>query len=246
MTANINAQFAKLRILRCSGFIKINIMIGFLFLLLPLAFGNDQSMHYVKEFVGGLDSSKISYCENKYATICFTPATTAADGIAKQWACMKQKMAQDSACIQAYKIRELTYYPATEIKNDGKISVFYITTLADDVNVFYIVDADGRLIALTDDLDLNKNKNYRELKQQFPNVAFTNFIYWEKINENLFPRSYILPNHIQQLVFRQALKDGYCVACKTVGIADVAYRFNAHGAYLGVKLLNVTGVKEKA
>ncbi len=220
---------------------KKRIIILSLFLLAPLAFGSNSHIQYAREFVGGLNISQITSCEKQYENDCRTVnAKTAMDGVSQQWRCMERKMAKNKFCAQASKIRQLTFYPATDIRKYGLIAVFDITTLADGINTYYMVDTHGSLISLDSDLNLGDNKNYFLLKKKYPGIALTKFLYWTKVNENLFPKSHTLPNKNQQLIFRQELRDGECVACPRIGIADIAYEFDQYGVYLRSKLLKIT------
>ncbi len=153
---------------------------------------------------------------------------------------IEEKMAKDKSCIQASKIRQLTSYPATNIQKYGSVTVFEVITIADGINIFYMVDTKGGLISLDSDLNLKANKKYSILKKKYPDITLTKFLYWIKINENLFPKSQILINKNQQLIFQQELLDGECVACPRIGIADIAYEFDQNGVYLGSKLLKIT------
>lgn len=208
----------------------------YLYLLPLLAFANNNSSQYVSEFVGGLNISQIKSCETKYKKACpIVNAKTAVEWISEEWSCVEKKMAMDKICIQASKIRQLTSYPATELRKSKHVSIFTITTLADAQTIFYIVDAKGKLMHLSDDLDLSVDKNYLSLKKRYPNIALTNFIYFD-----LYPKSRMLSNKHQQLIFRQELRDGACVGCSTIGIADIAYEFDQYGVYVHRKLHKIT------
>lgn len=193
----------------------------------------------VPEFLGGLNVSQIIKCEKIYSKVC--PAGKSIMS-AEQWACIEKKMAKDKRCIQASKIRRLTGYPATELKKYGPVTVFSFTTIADGIDVFYMVDSKGQLIPLHTSMDLGGVNHFAELKKSYPEVALTGFLYWTKINENLFPKNRILPNSNQQLLFKQELRSPDCVACAKVGVVEMAYEFNAKGAYLYAKPLSITPV----
>ena len=94
--------------------------------------------------------------------------------------------------------------------------------------IYYIVDTKGHLITRNTDLNLIQNESYLALKKKYPNIVLTSFLYWTKVNEDLFPKSHFLPGNEQQL--------------QTVGVADVAYEFDQHGGYIDSGLLKVTPV----
>ncbi len=213
--------------------IKSIILFFSLFIISSLAFAKQNNIQFVPEFVGGLNVSQINACENKYAKICPHASQFSS--------CIEKQMAKDKSCIQALKIRQLTA-PATEMRKYGKITVFYTTSLGDDIDTYYMVDTKGNLISLDTNLNLNSNKDYLLLKQKYPNTILTDFLYWTKANEDLFPKSQMLGNKDQQLIFRQDLQDGECVACKKIGVADIAYEFNQKGGFIRSKLLKITAV----
>ena len=54
-----------------------------------MAFGNNNDIQYVQEFVGGLNISQITSCEKKYEKLCpVVNAETALQGISQQWSCI--------------------------------------------------------------------------------------------------------------------------------------------------------------
>ncbi len=223
---------------------------------MPETASQDGQITYIPEFVGGLNLSQIIHCEHKYQKSCadvtaklirekagITQALHASQRCDCGWGpCIDKKINQDKFCAQASLINQLAYYPlpSTEIKKYGPIAVFYTTSIADAQQSYYMVDTKGRLISLATDFDLSANKNYLRLKKKYPNIALTTSPYWIKVNENLFPKSHILSNKKQQLIFKQALKDSDCVACPMIGRADIAYEFDQKGVYLRSKLLTVT------
>lgn len=193
----------------------------------------------VPEFLGGLNVSQIIKCEKIYSKVCPAGKTVMS---AQQSACIEKKMAKDKRCIQASKIRQLIGYPAMELKKYGPVTVFSFTTMADGIDVFYMVDSKGQLIPLNTSMDLSKEKNFSSLKEKYPEIALTGFLYWTKINEDLFPKTRILPTKNQQLLFKQELRSPDCVACPKVGVVEMAYEFNSKGAYLHAKPLSITPV----
>lgn len=213
--------------------IKLIILFFSLFIISSLAFAKQNNIQFVPEFVGGLNVSQISACENKYAKTCPHASQFSS--------CIEKQMAKDKSCIQALKIRQLMV-PATEMRKYGKITVFYTTSLGDSIDTYYMVDTKGNLISLDTNLNLNSNKDYLLLKQKYPNITLTNLLYWTKTNEDLLPTSQKLSNQGQQLIFKQDLQDGECVACKKIGVADIAYEFDQKGKFIRSKLLKVTAL----
>jgi hypothetical protein len=220
---------------------NINKIFGLsLCLLTTAAFANNNSPQPIPAFAGGLNISQITDCETHYKKTCpIINAKTAMDGIAQQEPCIEKKMMLNKSCAQASAIRKLTSYSPTKIKKYGSVVVFYTTSLADGIDTYYIVDTAGNLIKLNDKIDLNQNKQYLQLKQKYPNIALTSFLYWTKINEDLFPKNHLLANKNQQLIFKQDLRDDNCLRCKRIGFANVAYEFNPHGVFLASKVLKV-------
>ncbi len=210
------------------------------FFLSTTVFADNDAIKFVPEFVGGLNISQIKSCEIKYSKLC--PLKKSIMNT-QQWPCIEKKMAQDKSCIQAGKIRELTGYPAIKFNQYGSVTVFTFTTIADGVDVFYMVDTKGQLIPLDTEIDLSQNSQYATLKKKYPEIALTGFLYWAKVNENLFPKSRLLPNKNQQLIFKQELRSPDCVACAKVGIVEMAYEFNPKGAFIQPRVLSIRPVR---
>ena len=216
------------------------IAVFFLILLIfPFAaFAMENSV----KLTGSLDIKQIQKCENNYDKICAVPdAKTVGEELSKKWSCMKEKMKVDKSCKQAYLIRDITGYSPTELRSYPRgIVVFTITSLADDQISFYIVDKDGKLFGLANDnyQQINTNQTYNQLKKSYPNLSFTNFIFWSVPSENQFPKTSFDGSNLQ-LIFKQELRDGACIACKPVAIAYVAYIFNARGKFSGIKILKI-------
>ncbi|GEM_PF-2509981 len=222
---------------------KITSFILCLFMSSLVCANEDKTIQHVPEFSGGLNISQITACEKKYKDLCpIVNAKSPMEGIVQQESCIEKKMAGDKSCIQASKIRQLTSYAPTALKQYGPVTVFNTTSLADGVTTFYMVDAKGLLIELTTNLDLDKDNNYLALKKKYPNLTLTRFLHWTKVNEDLFPNSQLFFNNDQQLIFKQELRDGDCVACAVKGVAEVAYEFNSEGAFLRSTLLKVTAL----
>jgi len=201
---------------------------------------NASDIQQVSEFKGGLDTKKILSCEKQYEKGCSKPKSrNFTEGLIQKWDCMEKKMVQDKSCTQASQIYKKTGYFPENFRQYGPIAVFNITTLADGQEIFYLVDTQGKLISLSSDFDLKNNKTYLEIQKKYKDLALTTLLYFKKIHEDLFPKSHILPNKNQQLIFQQTLRDGGCVACATVGIAKVAYEFNPEGVFLGSSVLDV-------
>ena len=209
---------------------------------------NTLNFQYVPEFIGGLDIEQIQSCKEKYDILCMTSkAKTALTGkeLVEKWSCMEDKMSRDKACVQAYQIQRLAFYPPEKLKKYGPVTVFNVTSLADAQQVFYLVDTKGKLISLTSHIDLHKNKTYRDLEKEYPKIALTTFLHWKKLHEDLFPQSHVLHNHNQALIFQQTLRDGGCLACATVGIAEIAYEFTPAGIFVGSHLEKIISVPKK-
>jgi len=220
---------------------KYGYKIYFFFLGLLLLSSNAFAESIIASLKNPLDIQQIQKCEKYYGNICAFPETRyLADEIAKQWPCMNQKMRYDKSCYQAYLIRENTGYPPQEMRIYSKnISVFTIVTLADDQTEFFIVDKPGDLIKLTQDEKLVATTQYYiRLKKRYPELTLTTFIAWSKPFQTPFPKEY-LSNDSIKLVFQQELRDGPCVACKSVGIATVAYVFDKQGKFITVKILKI-------
>jgi hypothetical protein len=193
----------------------------------------------VPAFMDGLNVANVLACETKYQKECPAPKDEKSmDEKVAHDNCVTDKLAKDTTCLQASKIRELTYYPPTQIKKYGQVSVFNNTALADGVESFYMVDIKGHLIGLTDQLNLSKNKTFAKIKKKFPNATLTTMLAWEKQNEDLFPKHDKDANK-ERLVFKQVLSDGGCVACAQVGTVEVAYDFTLPGVYLGASVVNI-------
>jgi hypothetical protein len=213
-----------------------------LFWLAILPLGAFAMNDVVASFVGGLNINQIQQCEKIYEKSCAVPdAKTLGEELSQKWPCMKAKMKQDNTCQQAYMIQHLTDYPPSEMKEyPNKMVVFTITALADGQTIFYIVDKSGRFIELTADEKLvSSNKNYAALKKLYPELSLTTFISWSETDKNQFPKSYLLKDKSTQLVFKQELRDGPCVACKPVAIAEVAYYFNTTGKFSSTQVLKI-------
>lgn len=209
---------------------------------------NTLNFQYVPEFIGGLDIEKIQACKEKYDILCMTSkAKTALTGkdLVEKWSCMEDKMSHDKACVQAYQIQRITSYPPVKLKKYGPVTVFNVTSLADAQQVFYLVDTKGKLISLTSHADLHKNKTYRELEKEYPKIALTTFLHWTKFHEDLFPQAHVLHNHNQTLIFQQTLRDGGCLACATVGIAEIAYEFTPTGIFVGSHLEKIISLSKQ-
>lgn len=194
-------------------------------------------------FTGSLDIKQIKKCENDYEKICSMPeAKSLGEELAKKWLCMKEKMKFDKSCRQNYLIRDVTGYPPTELRRYPRgVVVFNIITLADGQTDFFIVDKDGKLLSLADNNDeqlINTNQIYNKLKKNYPNLSFTNFVFWSVPFENRFPKTSFDGSNLQ-LIFKQELKDGPCVACNPVAIVHVAYIFDARGKFSGTKILKI-------
>lgn len=223
---------------------------------------NDDAVakNIIPEFVGGLNVRQINQCEVNYIKKCsISESQSGMEGITKQWACMESAMSKDKSCAQAYMIHKLTSYPPTNIRQfDKKIAVFTTTALADGQITFYIVDKRGQLIRLTEDDNLvNKDPNYILLKKTYPNLSFTSFIFWSKLYEDVFPKFQPLTTPtktnpiktttqpISQLVFKQELRDGPCVACEPLAIVYVAYQFNPLDEFTNIQLLKIEPLPKK-
>ncbi len=210
-------------------------------LLSTSVFAQASNVKSVDAFKNGLNVEAIIACEQKYLSVC--PAAKLGDGKMEKYlsmqSCLEKQLAKDNACSQASAIRHLTYQPAAGFKKYGAVTVFYSTTLADGVDMFYMVDTKGQLITLKDNIDLLSDKTYQALKAKFPAVALTTMIDISKQSKDIFPADSTSAKG-QQIIFKQSLKNGGCVACARVGVADVAYEFNAAGVYQGTKILKVT------
>ncbi len=201
----------------------------------------------IPEFIDGLNIDQIEKCENYYEKKCSLFQTkNIVEEISKENQCIEKKMAQKKACKQALAIRHITYYQAFEMRRySNKIVVFSTRSLADAQDTFYIVDKKGELIELTvNDALVNKNPNYITLKKKYPNLALTSFIYWKNefvnLQPDIFPELYSSINSsFQNLVFKQELRDNFCVACKPVAIAYIAYQFNSNSQFINPKLLKI-------
>ncbi len=223
-------------------------LVGACFLLFCPSSAKAENIQQIPEFRGGLNKKQILACEKQYQKECSkrqnAPFT---EGIIQKWECMEQKMAQDTSCTQADQIYKKTGYFPEYFRQYGPVAVFNITTLADGQEIFYLVDAQGQLISLNSNFDLKDDKTYLFLQKKYKNVALTTFLYFDEGLEFLrFPRYYILPNKNQQLIFRQALRDGECVACATVGFAKIAYEFNPEGVFLGSSVLDVLALLKES
>lgn len=204
-------------------------------------FAVSDAIKFVPEFVDGLNIPQIKNCEKKYSKLC--PLMKKSIMNTQQWPCIEEKMAHDKSCMQAHKIRQLTGYPASKFKQYGSVTVFTFTTIADGVDVFYMVDTKGQLISLNTEMDLSQNSQYATLKKKYPEIALTGFLYWTKVNEDLFPKTHLLPNKNRQLIFKQELRSPDCVACSKVGIVEMAYEFNPKGVFIQAGVLSITPVK---
>ena len=195
-----------------------------------------------QNFGMALNVHQIEKCEEFYTRSCTTTKKISDVGtkIMQEQPCIKSKMHSDQSCHQAYLIRQFTNYPPTKIQQyPQNISVFYITAIADGQTVFYIVDSTGNLIELTDELTLVKSDPaYIRLKRKYPNLSFTTFLFWSRQEKNQFPKLYSSKSSIQ-LVFKQELRDGPCVACKNIAIAYIVYKFTSSGHFIGTKLLRI-------
>lgn len=174
---------------------------------------------------GGINIANVLGCDKKYENAEST------------------NMAKDPDCKQAAALREVTGNPITEIKKSGNVTIFEITTMADGIETFYMIDKDGKLISLTTDLDISGD-TYKKIMKTYPKAKLTTMLYWTKFHEDLFPIMNTTPTG-NDFVFRQTLRDGGCVACAIVGLVDVAYQFTLSGVYLGTKVLQVEMYKTK-
>lgn len=193
----------------------------------------------VPAFMDGLNVANVLACETKYQKECPAPKDEKSmDEKVAHDNCVTESLAKDKNCLQATKIRELTYYPATQIKKYGQVSVFNNTALADGVESFYMVDIKGNLIGLTDQLNLSKNKTFTKIKKKYPNATLTTMMAWEKQNEDMFPK-HVKEANKDILVFKQVLSDGGCVACAKVGTVEVGYEFTKPGVYMDASIVNI-------
>lgn len=201
----------------------------------------------IPEFIGGLNIDQIENCEDYSEKKCSIFQTNnLADEIFKENQCIEKKMAQKKDCKQALSIRHITYYSAQEMRRySNKTIVFSTRSFADAQDTFYIVDKKGELIELTtNDILVNKDPNYVILKKKYPNLALTSFIHWKNdfvnLQPDIFPELHAsLNSSIQNLVFKQELRDNFCVACKPVAIAYIAYQFNQNSQFINPKLLKI-------
>lgn len=210
-------------------------------LLSTAVFAQASNVKPVEAFKNGLNVDAITACEQKYLSVC--PSAKLSDGKMEKYmsmqSCLEKQLAKDKACAQASEIRHLTYQPATAFKKYGKVTVFYSTTLADGVDMFYMVDTKGQLITLKDNINLLSDKTYQAIKAKYPATTLTTMLDITKQTKDIFPADKVTPKG-QQIIFQQTLKDGGCVSCARVGVVDVAYEFNAAGEYQGAKFLKVT------
>lgn len=213
--------------------------------LIPLsAHATLQEALYVREFVGGLNLKKVADCEQRYNEMCKTNSGSAISRLTKQRACSANLMAKDKECLQASRIRQLSYAPPTQMKRFGDIAVFDVTSLADGVDSYYMVDKKGNFIAMNTHLDLTSNETFKKLKDKYPEATLTGFLYWTKLHENLFPKVYSMPDKTKRLVFKQEVRNGYFVAGEKIGVAHVAYDFDKSGNYMGAKLLKLDEISQ--
>ena len=221
---------------------NVSILSVSMLLLASASFAAESNVQPVPAFMHGLNAAHVIACEKKYQNAC--PLARQNDGAAlhEQDECINKKLANDKACEQASAIRAVAFYPANHIKKYGQVSVFNVTTLADGVDVFHMVDIKGNFISLTTDVDLDRNKTYQEIIKQYPKAELTTLLYWKKQQARLFPQVKAVSGG-DQLIFTQTLRDGGCVACATVGVAEVAYLFSATGVYQCVKVVSVRAVK---
>lgn len=232
-----------------------NIILSILNLLIftnVLAKPNLTKVSVIPEFIGGLNIDQIEKCENHYEKKCSLFQTkNTGEEIFQKKQCIEKKMAQEKVCRQASAIHHITYYEPFQMRRySNKIVVFSTLSFADAQETFYIVDKKGELIELTmNDALVNKNPNYALLKKKYPNLALTSFIYWKNDFVNLqpdtFPELHSSSNSlILNLVFKQELRDNFCVACKPVAIAYIAYQFNPDSQFINTKLLKIDTLPE--
>lgn len=210
------------------------------FITTSISWALDANVKSEPAFLDGLNVANVLACETKYQKECPAPKDEKSmDEKVAHDNCVTEKLSKDKACLQASKIRELTFYPAAQIKKYGQVSVFNNTSFADGVESFYMVDIKGHLIALTDQLNLSKNKVFIKIKKKYPNVSLTTMLAWNKENEDLFPKL-LETSEKDSLVFKQVLSDGGCVACARVGVVEVAYEYTKSGVYLGASVVKVS------
>lgn len=186
------------------------------------------NIKYVPEFIGGLNLQQVKNCEATYTKQCSIKKNTKIPTILEYSECVEQKISKNRLCKMAWAIRKNTAYPINQARQYGKVTVFSILTLADGQDVFYMIDKLGQLINLTDDESLVQNNlSYLKLKKIYPNISLTDFVAFNKKSYsvyNNFPTTKMNSNKIE-LIFKQELRDGPCVGCKTVGVAYIAYKF---------------------
>jgi hypothetical protein len=211
-------------------------------LISTVALSNPSNVKQIEAFKNGLDMVAIAACEKKYLDVC--PSATPNGHMEKYIGmqnCITKHLAEDKSCAQASAIRQYAYSSAVEIRKYGPVSVFYTTALADGIDTYYMVDNTGQLISLKDNINLLSDHTYQTLKAKYPAIAFTSLLDFSNQKADNFPADKTMASG-REIIFKQVLSDGGCVACARVGVVDVAYQFNAAGVYQGAKYLTVTKI----
>jgi len=222
------------------------IILLYVLLFITAAFAQNEKQ-LIPEFKGGLKINQIEDCLHRHKKLCeqkTKPSATALETSSLQISCLNKQLATDKTCYQAKKLQEMIA-GATLLnmqEYNDLVTVFNIVFNADGIEVFYMVDKAGHVIQLSTNIALSSYQTYRSLKQKYPDIMLTTFLYWTKINEDLFPKAVVLPNKNLLLIFKQELRNGECVACEKVGIAQIAYEFDQQGIYIGSKLLKISAL----
>lgn len=192
---------------------------------------------------GGVNASNIQQCVAKIHTNCDPLPTW------EQKDLCEQQLLQTTGdlCSQAQWIYQKYGLLPNKIQAFGPVTVFTLLHIGDGQESFHMIDQSGNLIGLTDDRNptIAQNKDFLRIQNLNPGAGLLSIISG-KVSE---VPTVVMPSDlgnkkgqsdVMQLIFPQLINVPPCLACQTVAVADIAYRFSYPGGnFLGIAWLKM-------
>ena len=157
--------------------------------------------------------------------------------------CFVEQMQKSGASKEAVQFAKMTGNQGymRDFSETGKVDIAFAVYpfRANENQLCFLVNGSPNMINIDDYnlmpiSELKKNEVYQKIIRRYPNVS----IWPGDRSGTKFPVSYHFSNGAQQFIFNYKLQDG-CHACKLVGFANLAFNFDNHGKYQGIKVVEV-------
>ncbi len=186
---------------------------------------------------GGLDTSALKTCLYTADGSNFKPEIYLPNSNFLK-ADLSKELGSNKQCKQAIFLASQFAWPyPNTIQSNGNLTTFY-TVRGDGQTAYYMLDKQGQLMALTDQLDITQDSYYTVLAKRYPPQGYNQVSL--SLSATQAPTFVSLNDGTQRVMFKQAVKYGACVACKQIATANIAYDFNKNGFFVGANLLGLS------